>query len=92
MAETLFFSGCREDGRYSDRACLHKQPTIFHDKKRVSLGETDKEKLPQYKNMGLGFKKLKEAMEGTTQRHCPFTGNVCIRGRILPGVVTKMKT
>uniref|UniRef100_A0A8C6CTX0 Small ribosomal subunit protein uS17 N-terminal domain-containing protein n=2 Tax=cellular organisms TaxID=131567 RepID=A0A8C6CTX0_MOSMO len=70
-----------------------KQPTIFQNKKRVLLGETGKEKLPRYyKNIGLGFKTPKEAIEGTyIDKKCPFTGNVSIRGRILSGVVTKMK-
>nr|XP_025727323.1 phosphatidylinositol N-acetylglucosaminyltransferase subunit P isoform X2 [Callorhinus ursinus] len=70
-----------------------KQPTIFQNKKRVLLGETGKEKLPRYyKNIGLGFKTSKEAIEGIyIDKKCPFTGNVSIRGRILSGVVTKMK-
>uniref|UniRef100_A0A4X2LKK6 Small ribosomal subunit protein uS17 n=1 Tax=Vombatus ursinus TaxID=29139 RepID=A0A4X2LKK6_VOMUR len=61
--------------------------------KRVLLGDTAKEKLPRYyKNIGLGFKTPKEAIEGTyIDKKCPFTGNVSIRGRILSGVVTKMK-
>uniref|UniRef100_A0A8C8UK38 Small ribosomal subunit protein uS17 n=1 Tax=Peromyscus maniculatus bairdii TaxID=230844 RepID=A0A8C8UK38_PERMB len=68
-------------------------PTIFQNKKRVLLGETSKGKLPQYyKNISLGFKTPKEAIEGTyIDKKCPFTGNVSIRGRILSGVVTKMK-
>merc|ERR1712190_107755 len=47
-----------------------------------------------YKNVGLGFKTPKEAIEGNyIDKKCPFTGNVSIRGRILSGVVhsTKMK-
>ncbi|XP_073189074.1 small ribosomal subunit protein uS17 isoform X1 [Lepidochelys kempii] len=70
-----------------------KQPTIFQNKKRVLLGEGGKEKLPRYyRNIGLGFKTPKEAIEGTyIDKKCPFTGNVSIRGRILSGVVTKMK-
>eukprot|EP00959_Pyramimonas_sp_CCMP1952_P223005 4662200-Pyramimonas_sp.AAC.1 len=47
-----------------------------------------------YKNVGLGFKTPKEAIEGHyIDKKCPFTGNVAIRGRILNGVVksTKMK-
>ncbi|PKK19359.1 ribosomal protein S11 [Columba livia] len=35
---------------------------------------------------------LQTAIEGTyIDKKCPFTGNVSIRGRILSGVVTKMK-
>lgn len=45
-----------------------------------------------YKNVGLGFKTPKEAIEGTyVDKKCPFTGNVSIRGRILKGVVTSTK-
>merc|ERR1712070_501885 len=46
------------------------------------------------KNIGLGFKTPKLAIEGTyVDKKCPFTGNVSIRGRILKGLVisTKMK-
>jgi small subunit ribosomal protein S11e len=66
---------------------------IFQNNKRVLLGETGKEKLPRYyKNIGLGFKTPKEAIEGTYRdKKCPFNGNVSIRGPILSGVVTKMK-
>ncbi|KAB0373520.1 hypothetical protein FD755_015179 [Muntiacus reevesi] len=55
-----------------------KQPTIFQNKKRVLLGKTGKEKLPRYyKNIGLGFKTPKEAIEGTyIDKKCPFTGNM----------------
>ncbi|KAL0603161.1 40S ribosomal protein S11 [Plecturocebus cupreus] len=58
-----------------------KQPTIFQNK-RVLLGETSKEKLPQYyKNIGLGFKTPKEVTEGPyIDKKCPFTGNVSIGG------------
>ncbi|NWI92038.1 RS11 protein, partial [Pitta sordida] len=66
-----------------------KQPTIFQNKKRVLLGEGGKEKLPRYyRNVGLGFKTPKEAIEGTyIDKKCPFTGNVSIRGRILSAVL-----
>uniref|UniRef100_A0A8C5KF66 Small ribosomal subunit protein uS17 n=1 Tax=Jaculus jaculus TaxID=51337 RepID=A0A8C5KF66_JACJA len=68
-------------------------PTVFQNKKRVLLGETGTEKLSRYyENIGPGFKTPKEAIEGTyIDKKCPFTGNVSIRGRILSGMVTKMK-
>merc|ERR1711908_174619 len=45
-----------------------------------------------YKNVGLGFKTPREAIEGTyIDKKCPFTGNVSIRGRILQGVVKSTK-
>jgi len=45
-----------------------------------------------YKNVGLGFKTPKEAIEGGyIDKKCPFTGNVSIRGRILTGVVKSTK-
>merc|ERR1712242_627167 len=43
-------------------------------------------------NPGLGFKVPVEAREGHyVDEKCPFTGKVSIRGRILTGVITKMK-
>ncbi|XP_021334126.1 small ribosomal subunit protein uS17 [Danio rerio] len=71
-----------------------KQPTIFQNKKGVLAVEgSGKEKLPRYhRNVGLGFKNPREAIDGTyIDKKCPFTGNVSIRGWILSGVVTKMK-
>merc|ERR1739845_20698 len=73
-----------------------KQPTIFQNKKRVLAtegGKEAKEKLPRYhKNVGLGFKTPREAIEGTyIDKKCPFTGNVSIRGRILTGLIHSMK-
>merc|ERR1712146_189107 len=45
-----------------------------------------------YKNVGLGFKTPREAIEGSyIDKKCPFTGNVAIRGRILTGVVHKAR-
>lgn len=45
-----------------------------------------------YKNVGLGFRTPKEAIEGAyIDKKCPFTGNVSIRGRILSGIVKSAK-
>merc|ERR1712144_178034 len=48
-----------------------------------------------YKNVGLGFKTPREAIEGTyIDKKCPFTSDVAIRGRILKGMcvsANKMK-
>lgn len=45
-----------------------------------------------YRNVGLGFKTPKDAIEGTyIDKKCPFTGNVSIRGRILSGIVKSTK-
>ena len=54
----------------------------------------DKKKARFYKDIGLGFKTPKEAIEGTyIDKKCPFTSTVSIRGRILKGIVrsTKMR-
>merc|ERR1712080_158398 len=51
-----------------------------------------KRALRYYKEVGLGFKTPKEAIEGNyIDKKCPFTGLVNVRGRILHGVITKMK-
>merc|ERR1712236_60413 len=71
-----------------------KQPPIFQNKKRV-VGKVQKQKAKEQrftKSVGLGFKTPREAIEGTyIDKKCPFTGNVSIRGRILTGVIQKMK-
>merc|ERR1711973_1040007 len=69
-----------------------KQAPIFQNKKRV-VGKAVKAKDQRFvKNVGLGFKTPSEATEGTyIDKKCPFTGNVSIRGRILTGVITKLK-
>ncbi|ESN94011.1 hypothetical protein HELRODRAFT_180434 [Helobdella robusta] len=68
---------------------FQKQPTIFLNKK--GTGKAAKVQR-YYKNVGLGFKTPREAIEGHyIDKKCPFTGNVFIRGRILTGVVLKMK-
>eukprot|EP00745_Piridium_sociabile_P004504 TRINITY_DN126_c0_g1_i1.p1 TRINITY_DN126_c0_g1~~TRINITY_DN126_c0_g1_i1.p1 ORF type:complete len:180 (-),score=38.30 TRINITY_DN126_c0_g1_i1:88-558(-) len=68
-----------------------KQPTIFMNKKSVLAGKS-KKNLRYVRNVGLGFKTPRDAMVGSyIDRKCPFTGNVSIRGRILTGVVLKMK-
>ena len=45
-----------------------------------------------FKDIGLGFKTPKEAIEGDyIDKKCPFTSDVSIRGRILTGVVVSTK-
>ncbi|ELU08745.1 hypothetical protein CAPTEDRAFT_165333 [Capitella teleta] len=71
---------------------FQKQKGIFLNKKKVVVsGKASK--TPRYvKNVGLGFKTPREAVEGTyIDKKCPFTGNVSIRGRILSGIVMKTK-
>eukprot|EP00808_Paulinella_micropora_P020888 g6982.t1 len=75
---------------------FQKQPTIFIGGKRVlSKGAKGKKGGPRaryWKNVGLGFKTPKEAIEGKyIDKNCPFTGNVSIRGRIIKGVVKTFK-
>jgi len=51
-----------------------------------------KKPIRRHRSVGLGFKTPREAIEGSyIDKKCPFTGNVSIRGRILTGVVQKMK-
>ncbi|XP_074597714.1 ribosomal protein S11 [Brevipalpus obovatus] len=72
---------------------FQKQPIIFLNRK-AGIGKQKKQQknLRYIREVGLGFKAPKEAKEGTyIDKKCPFTGNVAIRGRILRGVVVKMK-
>merc|ERR1711915_329177 len=69
---------------------FQKQPTVFLNSKATK--EKGSKAKRYVRNVGLGFKTPHEASEGTyIDKKCPFTGNVSIRGRILTGVVQKMK-
>merc|ERR1712200_137547 len=70
---------------------FQKQPTVFLNKKSFLQGKS-KQALRCVRNVGLGFKTPREAIDGTyIDKKCPFTGDVSIRGRILTGRVQKMK-
>ncbi|XP_046331253.1 40S ribosomal protein S11-like [Haliotis rufescens] len=70
---------------------FQRQTTVFLNKKSLLSGK-GKKNLRYVRNVGLGFKTPREAIDGTyIDKKCPFTGNVSIRGRILSGVVLKMK-
>ncbi|XP_062604706.1 small ribosomal subunit protein uS17-like [Saccostrea cucullata] len=71
---------------------FQKQPTVFLNNKKNLLSAKGKKNNRYFRNVGLGFKTPREAILGTyIDKKCPFTGNVSIRGRILTGVVQKMK-
>ena len=68
-----------------------KQDAVFIGRKRV-LGKKTKKGMRFTRNIGLGFKTPKEAIEGSyVDKKCPFTGGVSIRGRILKGLVISSK-
>ncbi|XP_017778925.1 PREDICTED: 40S ribosomal protein S11 isoform X1 [Nicrophorus vespilloides] len=70
---------------------FQRQPTVFLNRKK-SLPCKRRKSLRYHREVGLGFKTPREAIDGTyIDKKCPFTGNVSIRGRILTGVVQKMK-
>ncbi|KAL6946394.1 ribosomal 40S subunit protein S11A [Hanseniaspora osmophila] len=71
----------------SERA-FQKQPHIFTNPK----AKTNRRTKRWYKNVGLGFKTPKEAIEGHyIDKKCPFVGDVSIRGKILTGTVVSTK-
>merc|ERR1712141_880797 len=60
--------------------------------KALLTGKSTKKVERHVSSVGLGFKTPREAIDGSyIDKKCPFTGNVRIRGRILTGVVAKMK-
>ena len=76
----------------SERA-YQKQPHIFQNAKKVrKTARAGKNGRRWYKDVGLGFKTPKTAIDGTyIDKKCPFTGMVSIRGRILTGTVMSTK-
>lgn len=70
-----------------NQKAYQKQAAIFVARKRV-VGAKKQKSMRYVRNVGLGFKTPKEAIEGNyVDKKCPFTGNVSIRGRILKGLV-----
>ena len=56
------------------------------------IGKKRKSAVRYYRDIGLGFKTPRTAIEGKyIDKKCPFTGNVSIRGSILKGVVVSTK-
>merc|ERR1712166_826840 len=76
----------------SERA-YQKQPHIFLNSKSKSMSTAvGKGGRRWYKDVGLGFRTPKNAIEGSyIDKKCPFTGLVSIRGRILTGTVVSTK-
>ncbi|CAL4113521.1 unnamed protein product [Meganyctiphanes norvegica] len=73
-----------------DQRAFQKQPTVFQNSK--ALREKGGKPKRYVRKVGLGFKTPREAIEGTyVDKKCPFTGDVSIRGRILTGVIQKLK-
>eukprot|EP01136_Pigoraptor_vietnamica_P016658 Opistho-1_new@60842 len=71
---------------------FQKQAAVFLNAKRVLGTQKANKELRYWRNIGLGFKTPKDAIEGTyIDKKCPFTGNVSIRGRILTGTVVSAK-
>ncbi|RMZ87558.1 hypothetical protein DV736_g5217, partial [Chaetothyriales sp. CBS 134916] len=77
----------------SERA-YQKQPHIFlnHKSKAAKSKRVGKGGRRWYKDVGLGFRTPKTAIDGSyIDKKCPFTGLVSIRGRILTGTVISTK-
>ncbi|KAJ5492788.1 40S ribosomal protein S11-A, partial [Penicillium diatomitis] len=75
----------------SERA-YQKQPHIFQNSKTQAKSKKAGQTRRWYKEVGLGFRTPKTAIEGTyIDKKCPFTGLVSIRGRILTGRVVSTK-
>ncbi|KAG0526519.1 hypothetical protein BDA96_06G152700 [Sorghum bicolor] len=70
-----------------------KQPKVFLCSKKAAKGnKPGKGGNRFWKNIGLGFKTPREAIEGTyIDKKCPFTGTVSIRGRIIAGTCHSAK-
>ena len=86
-----------ESKSYQKQKPVHKGKLRILPKRRRNVRSTippagQRSTFRLYKNIGLGFKTPKEAINGTyIDKKCPFTGNISIRGRILKGRVVSTK-
>lgn len=86
----FFFSFYANLLHLQNERAFQKQPNIFLNAKKSAGVKVSKKRF--WRNVGLGFKTPRDAIEGTyIDKKCPFTGTVSIRGRILKGVVIKQK-
>ncbi|KAJ5997108.1 hypothetical protein N7522_008768 [Penicillium canescens] len=75
----------------SERA-FQKQPHIFLNAKSKASSKKSASGRRWYKDVGLGFRTPKTAIEGSyIDKKCPFVGQISIRGRILTGKVVSTK-
>jgi len=71
---------------------FQRQRGVFQARKQVLAKKSGGSEARFWKNVGLGFRTPKEAIEGKyVDKKCPFTSTVNIRGRILKGVVRSSK-
>ena len=74
-----------------NKTSFQKQSGVFLNSKALLANKT-KKGVRYYKDIGLGFRTPKEAIEGTyVDKKCPFTSNTAIRGRIIKGMVISAK-
>ncbi|CAD8191613.1 unnamed protein product [Paramecium octaurelia] len=74
-----------------NQRAFQKQEGIFQNSKKLLAKKTSKG-VRYWKEVGLGFKVPKDAIEGHyIDKKCPFTGNVSVRGAILKGIVISTK-
>jgi hypothetical protein len=68
------------------RKIIPKTRKVFLNSKKL-LAKKTSSGVRYFKNIGLGFKTPKEAIESRyIDKKCPFTSNVSIRGQILKGI------
>ncbi|KAL0935137.1 40S ribosomal protein uS17 [Colletotrichum truncatum] len=84
----------------SERAFQKQKGIFLNQKVKAKSARPGKSGRRWYKDVGLGFRTPKTAIEGSyivanvgasPDKKCPFTGQVSIRGRILTGTVVSTK-
>nr|WCZ58433.1 40S ribosomal protein S11 [Paratrimastix eleionoma] len=71
---------------------FQQQAPIFVGRLRALGKKVTRKDVRYWRNIGLGFKTPKEAVDGSyIDKKCPFTGNVSIRGHIFRGFVHSYK-
>eukprot|EP01123_Difflugia_compressa_P011516 TRINITY_DN462_c0_g1_i1.p1 TRINITY_DN462_c0_g1~~TRINITY_DN462_c0_g1_i1.p1 ORF type:complete len:160 (-),score=21.68 TRINITY_DN462_c0_g1_i1:74-553(-) len=76
----------------TERAFQRQDAISLVNRRLIKKKKKSSGKVRYYKDIGLGYKTPRTAIEGTyIDKKCPFTGNVSIRGTILKGVVVSTK-
>jgi small subunit ribosomal protein S11e len=93
-SEQKYYRASHYDVAIQTHRAYSKQTGVNENSRKKAKKNTNSSgRLRYWKNVGLGFKTPKAAINGKyVDKKCPFTGNVSIRGRLMRGIVHSIKS